>query len=146
MNGWNHKLPKMSAIRCSRKSEHVLPHMWLPSWFTKINWKPVICHSGWTTPSTYVTQCQICEQGVQSSVTFPWGISLLYIIPRCAHLTYAQITCYCFNLTCYHRFINNSILHWLTLMKCCYKCNGMTQLHDPGDWYWLLYCVHWPFS
>ena len=46
-------------------SEDFLPHIWHPSRFNQNNWKPVICHSWWTNPSTYVTRkCQICEQGM----------------------------------------------------------------------------------
>ena len=37
MNVWNHELPKGSEIRCSRNSEHFLPHIWHMSRFTQTN-------------------------------------------------------------------------------------------------------------
>ena len=81
IKGWNHELPKGIEIRCSGKKWTFPAHMWNSSRFTHNNWKPVMCHSWWT---TYVIQkCQICEQGLyddhrisENSLKFPWRISL----------------------------------------------------------------------
>ena len=44
MNGWNRELTNdsRSEIMCSGKSEHFMPHMLHPSWFTQNNWIPVV--------------------------------------------------------------------------------------------------------